>query len=263
MDKIKYLLIALLLSFASISNAAIIDISNTNTEYASGMFSDLQGLQWLSLEQTQGQSRESIESGFGNYFSEGWRYATALETETLINSVWGGNYSGYSQDNASGAKWLIDVFSSGALTPAHVQSGSYSNGASFFDYSGRSQIQFIYGYENDCSFDINRSCYGVSVYAEEFTSSMHDPLDIHTNQQISGLFLNPSSVGYFDDLRGLNIGQYDRSANSGQPILDNNVVFQNVGHLLVRSVPEPSIIVLFGAGIIGLGLVRRRKQYLS
>ena len=53
MNKIKLILGASLLLIASVQvNAAIINATNTNTEYATGSFANLQGLEWLSLEIT-------------------------------------------------------------------------------------------------------------------------------------------------------------------------------------------------------------------
>ena len=94
MGKIKLFLGAsILLLVSGQVNAGIINIANTNTEYDTGKFADLQGLNWLTLDETQNQSRQSVLDGFGGYIDNGWRYATRNETETLVNSIWGGEIS--------------------------------------------------------------------------------------------------------------------------------------------------------------------------
>ena len=50
-----------------------------------GKLVNLSGLEWLSWDETEGFSRDAIESGAGNTFiADGWRYATRSEFEALL-----------------------------------------------------------------------------------------------------------------------------------------------------------------------------------
>ncbi|MCZ6883551.1 MAG: hypothetical protein O7F15_11200 [Gammaproteobacteria bacterium] len=104
MDKLRAILGTSLLLLVSVQvGAAIINVTNTNTEYAPGLFANLQGLEWLSLDETQNQSRDSLSAGYGGLLADGWRSSTRTETALLLGSLWDGVYSGYSSGNAAGA----------------------------------------------------------------------------------------------------------------------------------------------------------------
>ena len=63
--KIRIILAALVLLVSWQVGAAIIDATNTNTEYSPGKFADLQGLKWLTFDLTQAVSRNAVEAGYG------------------------------------------------------------------------------------------------------------------------------------------------------------------------------------------------------
>ena len=152
MGKIKIILGASILLFVSVQvNADIIDANNTNTEYAPGKYADLQGLQWLTLDETLGESYDSIISGYNGLTNDGWRYATRQETETLLGSLWGGTISGWSHDNADGAKWFTSVFGLTASAPSL-----------FFPTLDHSY--FLFGDLTDCEADITLICWGAVSY---------------------------------------------------------------------------------------------------
>ncbi len=136
----KTILSVVFLLLTPLSHAAIIN-GSTNTEYQSGKFANLQGLEWLSLDMTKGQSRNSIESGYGNYLSKGWRYADRTETETLLGSLWGGT-NGFSRNNFSGASWFLDNFST-TFQIGRVRASS-----------------FFYGNDGECSRSLSSTCLG-------------------------------------------------------------------------------------------------------
>ena len=131
----------------NISYASIISEINTNTEYSSGKFANLQGLEWLSLDATSGKSRSEIDAGFNNLLLNGWQYATRSQTEILVTSLWGGNYSGWSQDNYSGASWFLNTFSALAY---------YNNG----NYENQFYSKFLFGSEQECSTEVTYTCFG-------------------------------------------------------------------------------------------------------
>ena len=95
MNKLRLILAASILLLAGQVGAAIINAANTDTEYSAGFHADLQGLEWLSLDETMGQSVNSILGGYGGFKDEQWRYANRKETAILLNSISGG-VSGYS-----------------------------------------------------------------------------------------------------------------------------------------------------------------------
>jgi hypothetical protein len=107
--KIRAILGALVLLVSVQANADIINATNTNTEYAPSLNADLQELEWLSLDETLGQSVDSILGGYGGYIGQGWRYANREETAILLNSLSGG-VSGLSNDPVviSGASWFME-----------------------------------------------------------------------------------------------------------------------------------------------------------
>ncbi|QEF96822.1 hypothetical protein Mal15_08520 [Stieleria maiorica] len=48
---------------------------------------DLQGLEWLTFDETIGVSRQQIENGYKNLMNEGWRYATRQKVATRFQSL--------------------------------------------------------------------------------------------------------------------------------------------------------------------------------
>ena len=103
----------LIITITTTANAGIISVSNTNNEYASGHFADLQGLEWLSWDTTAFQTRSQIENDAFGLISSGWRYASVNEFDTLFDSL----KKGYLNDSQStrqewsdGTKWLWQNF---------------------------------------------------------------------------------------------------------------------------------------------------------
>ena len=85
MDKMKSLLIVLVLSFASISNAAIISIDDS-VFGADSLTRDTEtNLDWLDLTNTNGLSYGYVLSQLnaGGLY-DGYRYATLTEVQSLL-----------------------------------------------------------------------------------------------------------------------------------------------------------------------------------
>ena len=218
-------------------NAAIINASNTDTEFVSGSFADLQGLEWLSFDITLGMSRNQVVSDVvGTIDGGGWRYASISETNSLLSSLWGGVYDGWSADNYDGAQWMETIFG---------VTYSSSSGSGFTQNS-----YFMYGEQGECYW--LRSCVGE---VKNIDDSLRELYTVRVSDGVYETTEIGSSVGYFQVGAGLG------NMVSTSSALDSDIN-EYRSALLVRqsaSVPEPSIIALFGIGIFGLGVTRLRK----
>jgi hypothetical protein len=251
MDKIKLILSFSILLLSGQVNSAVIDTKNVNAEYAPGKIADFQGLQWLSLDVTSNISRDTTVNGFlgtdsifYNYDSnasnitDSWRYATRLETETLVNSLWGGVYSGYSNDNFEGARWFADIFGYGD----GFTNSSFEN----FTYSG-----FYYGMDGECNLDITYTCYGVVRSADSASNDLTS-YNITTNTfEIGATADNP--IGFISDGWGASLGwqaTQSSSKKSTQERRSSSLLVRNVS-----TVPAPPALLLFIPGLLLLGLI--------
>jgi hypothetical protein len=139
---LKQLVLGCALIVSANASASIISSTDTHTT-SDGSVVNLSGLDWLSWDSTTGQSRNAIESGYGGYFTDGWRYATVAEYANLMTSVFD-TYNGYSTDNADGAQWLYDNLY------GHIESSS-TNNTQYFNYYGDA--------DNECGTTAE-GCYG-------------------------------------------------------------------------------------------------------
>jgi hypothetical protein len=214
MEKIKTILTASFMLLVSVQvNAAIIDITNTNTEYASGLFADLQGLDWLTLDQTHKVSRNSIENGYGGFVDDGWRYATLLETENLLNSLWDQTWSGWSASNADGALWFLQAFG----------------------FTEQLHASFMYGYGDDCAINYlpqyDWSCQGKVGYLSPSGAESHsNNLNAWDLDGVTyNTYISEEDSGYLHEQRGIDAGLgYDNYS------MRNDFEYQWAGSLLVR-----------------------------
>jgi hypothetical protein len=235
----RSLFYSLITLFPFIVHASLIDITNTDTEYLSGKNADLQGLQWLSLDLTEGVTRTSIESGFGGYFSDNWRYASREETETLLGSLWGGTASGWANNNFDGANWFINTFG---------LSTSWPNSNEVF-------TNFLFGETFECSAWSGYTCAGsVKTYNNSGVQKYGEDVN---GSSILSYSAYSGAAGYLHEKAGLNVGYSNQ----------NEVKFTYIngtgtGSLLVKSlsVPEPSIIALLLIGFIGIYILRHKAR---
>jgi hypothetical protein len=227
-------------------SAGIINEFNTDTEYAANKFADLQGLEWLTLDVAVGQSRDSIEGGYGGLIDDDWRYATRDETETLLGSLWDQIYSGSSVSNYDGAVWFLNNF--GALTTIN-----YHPQFEKLEYSW-----FLFGAAGDCDPNINLSCEG-------YVDTRLNPNNIIRayNVQINDLEItyNPATdslgtIGTFIEETGVDMGWRPNNAT-----VPNSQITNNESSLLVR-VPEPTTFMLVGLGLAGLTFARRKRSHM-
>lgn len=227
--RIRLIVTSILLLLWAQVNADIIDAHSTNTEYAPGKYADLQGLQWLTLDETLGESYDSIISGYKGLTNDGWRYATRQETETLLGSLWGATVSGWSQDNADGAIWFTSVFVRTISAP-----GSYFP---TFDHS-----LFLFGNLTDCETDLTIICSGaVSYLIRGATPGSIDSTT--TDGNMISVVLQPfEDYGYLHESDGLNVG-YDPFNTSRLTALSNN----QHASLLVRPISPVTIDIKTGS----------------
>ncbi len=102
---------------------------------------NLGGLEWLDFNSTSGMSRISVETELLSGGSlDGWRYASLLEFDALIDSISGG-VNGWSWLNADGGNWMSSNF--GTLWN-HTSGGG----------------DLFYGNDGDCNVSTIISCLG-------------------------------------------------------------------------------------------------------
>ncbi|MBV1879504.1 MAG: PEP-CTERM sorting domain-containing protein [Pseudomonadales bacterium] len=224
-NPIAILGLAFALIFPTIAVAGILGPQITGE----GKIVDLSGLEWLELPGTEHLSRNDIEGGAGGFIAAGWRYASRSEAEALFDSLWGGTVEGLSADNYDGARWFLDHFG-----VADVYGDGYSSG-------GGSFWNLMFGNALECSPNPNLSCAGqVKIEDLAFAS-------VPANSTFG------FNVGGFSDALGLSTGLTpDNISNT----LANDSITEARGSLLVRSVPEPSMLVLL---MLGLMLMARGK----
>jgi hypothetical protein len=248
MGKIPTILGAVTILFGSTANASVISLSNTNTEYDTGLFANLQGLEWLSFDETLNIPRSDIESGYNNLITDGWRNATRIEAETLITSLWGGLVDQWSSTNYEGANWLLSNF-------GYTQFSSLEGNATNY-----ARARFVYGNAGECSQVLERICYGTIEAFDNNPGDLTGYINDGNWTFATTYLANTGQAGYFSDYYGLDTDRLDDGNNTVTPPIYNN---QPYASLLVRTpspVPVPAAAWLFGTGLIGLiGFSKRRK----
>ena len=192
----------------------------------------LQGLQWMPLTYTVDMRRNDIEDGFtdrfGGVWNAGeWRYASRVETATLLRSLWDNQSNGWSAANFVGLTWF-----KANLALLGYDTGSGAGRVDREGAGGHDWSDFAYGATGECG--VGTTCRGhVSVN---------------------------NGAGWLNRTYGLSESEINVSA------LSNSYKLNDFGSLLVRSTPTvptpvsaPTAISLLGLGLGGLALRRRRK----
>ena len=225
-EKVRYILGAFTLAFASVSNALIIDKGDWTTETTSG-------LDWLDLTFTDDMSVDEALSTFAN---DGWQLATEEQFHFMFDQ-----FVGPSGDNA--IHGYTGTYAE--LSPGQERISSYGD-----NIYHNNLFQSLFGYTFIEDNNSQRDRYAsLGLYLREgFTDKV----------TFGGLY----SVEYFDDLQGIDFLEsfYDyNTVSASLQDFDDSHIFEGV--FLVRaSVPEPSIFALMGAGLAGLGFARRRRE---
>ena len=196
------------------AHAGVISGDITKTYNGYSVTGDLQGLEWLSWDETFGYSASEILNGTGNSFLEdGWRYASKSESMVLFDSL--GFISGWHSGNASSAPaaadWLWEVFD----YPDYLTQKSGADAE---------RIDQLIVVENGVAGSISYNGYG-------------------TNYSL-----------YSSDNPNWGHGKF--------PWVDLADASGNDSHILVREVevPEPSTLVIFALGLLGLTARKLKKS---
>ncbi len=223
------------LTFLTPANAGFISASNTNLQYASGRYANLQGLQWLTLDETKHKSRLAVERS-SLMENDGWRFATRAETATLLGSLWGGSMVGLSASNYDGAAWFLNTLgglasNQGPILTNHLHS------------------YFFFGDDGECSSNTNKSCVG---NVTNFDNRSKDALgyDAISSSLVSSYTADSGRAGFFSEKLGLDAG-----LDSGNKSTRKNIAKESWASLLVRdetstAVPEPAPITLMAIGLL-------------
>ena len=192
----------------------------------------LQGLEWMPLTYTVSMSRNDIEDGFtdrfgGRWNAGEWRYASRVETATLLRSLWDHQSNGWSAANFVGLTWFKTN-----LALLGYDTGFGGERVDREGTGGHDWSDFAYGDTGECG--VGRTCKG----------------HVAVN----------NDTGWLNRTHGLSGSELNVSA------LTNSYRLSDFGSLLVRStssvptpVPAPTAISLLGLGLCALTLRRRRK----
>jgi hypothetical protein len=229
MDKIKLILGASILFLVSMQvNATIISV-NDSVFGANSVTRDTEsGLEWLDLDLTKGMTLSSVLNTFS-----GWRLANKSQFQELFRK-----YDAFGDD-------ILFGFSPAIYNPY--------NGSQH--YSGDNALGEI----------------------DEYTNSFVNDFG-YTALYNSADYITVTSKGFYYDGGAIRMGGLSYT-NSSDPLASDSIQSlatwsenysliardygaNTVGWFLYResTIPEPSIIALFGLGLVGVGFARRRQS---
>lgn len=208
-------------ALSNISHAGII----SGTHYTSDNHQvNLQALEWLTWDETMGISRQSIESGYGDYFDNGWRYATKLEFARLLQSI--APVNTLHADNDAGLNWLWENFDN-----PHFERNFGPQG----EFYSRLGDLFI-GADGECLPSTNYSCIGHIRAYDSQQGWVHDQYGYNPELSFHHRLKTDAFV-------------YEHYALAS--VLVKEVALENI--------PEPTTISLFAFALLGF-VYRATKQ---
>jgi len=230
MDTQKTLIGVATLLLSAATNAGIIDMGVYQ-------YHEETGLEWLDLSETSGKSINTALTD-----NPGWAIATELQFQTMFewyNGTAGADDSilgfiggtKYSNDPATGQE-SISLTNDGPSYTSNIFATHF--GSSHDSYGGCSHFRWTMGF-----------------YKNETTGNLHDggvvakDLTCHSSQDLITAFYDSPII------------QSTNNYNFGSTFTSTFLV------RTATNVPEPSIISLLVAGLISLGLVRRRLKIKS
>lgn len=225
MRKLKVLVGATGLLFATASNSAIIDMGDYQ-------YDDQTNLEWLDLSLTDGISLAQAQTSYS-----GWTLATESQFRTMFE--W---YNGVGGGDTSVLGFNDGTYSNDPLGVEKLENSS----------SGQSYLG------NSFSSDFGLTRYFNSIDFETALS-----YGFYSDDNLNGMYLGGvAATNYFSNNTDSIRAYYDYFNNYNP---SNSTTYTNdaIGLFLVRestSVSEPSILALMGAGLVGLGFARRRAR---
>lgn len=233
MKKISLFLLICILGSAVATSATILRDTTTGIE----------NLEWLEFEYTQNMSRNEVEANILNTtLYEGYRYATREETSLLLNSYYKYDITDIDDGWSKATRWVArDFLSDFGLTYSH----SYDNIMNLTTSEG---TEFKTNLYEQATF-----MYGSEVYMSgEIKNTLLGHVAMHS-------FYGGTKAGWFHQSQGTD-KQYETpmlyDISSTNPIIASLLVRD------VQPVPEPTTILLFGTGLIGLvgSKIRKKKK---
>ena len=173
--------------------------------------------------------------------------STLVSTQSTVNAavIYDENVLGDTGGWFSSSYKELDKVTSGDTVHGNIDAlsahGDYWDGWSF-QYTG--QVDSI-----TIRLTSGNAQNGWQIYDADDSSSPLDSGYLDTDFGVQAINFNLSTLGFGEYLLG-------NANNSFGTLYSYEIVFSS------ESVPEPTIIGLFGVGLVGLSVIRRRKKYL-
>ena len=223
----KPIVIAVFLTlFLSSGNASIIEHNGYSLDTSTNIVSN-GNLEWLRWDKTAGLS---IDDANSLYASSGWRLASNQDMSGLFSSFFSGKAWDDDENTGQGFRYPWDVAEDSAainlieLFGSTLDAAGASWGGDPNDMRNRTVV--LFGSDLDAD-----NLYNWLLIQDDFT-------------EIDGSYVD-------GDAR---LQEDSRSASYKE---------STIGVALVRVVPEPSVLLLMGLGLIGLSFTRRHQKLAS
>ena len=165
-------------------------------------------------------------------------------------------------DTGTGLKWL-DVTETKGLSVDEILAGSGGWLTSGFRYASFAEVQTL---ANNAGVDtftgrnirLTENVPGVSLLISLFGNSETSDPAVEASR---GVVVNAANTIPFENISFGNFLDLGTAHAIHQPFAGSTGIPNIwVGHFLVQTVPEPGTLALFGIGLAGMGLARRRKK---
>lgn len=230
--------VGFVLLVSNLANASIITHSgythDTTTEIVAGG-----GLEWLKWDFTKGNISKALNGIANTYSGGGWTLASNVQMAALFNGFGLGNV-GTDENQYYNVRTAYD-FGTSANDPEHQFNTMFG-----ISRGGNGGDSIVNGVETD-GFSTTSAFFGSDADGDGF----------YNVATVTDDWVHRFS-GSRDNFSALSPDQVANNVNSIN--IQHGVALVRVVASSVASIPEPSIIALFGLGLVGLGFVRRRRQ---